>query len=372
MTKPTHRKRLSRYQPDKQAGQKVVIRERDREILRLVYEHRFLDTELLWRLLSVKSLGTTEYTVGRDGKKRPKKYGFGEKALYRRLQLLFHARYLDRHFLTDEPIGRGYGGPRAIYSLGPSSGRELPDMVGISPKEVRDIVEANKVKSPFLRHAIHIARFRVLIELACLASDGNVRLLFWEQGQRLRDSVVGRDHTGEERRFTVYPDAFFALAVKGRGIANYFLELDTGSMPIAANTERPDIRKKVLGFWHYQHARRFHRRYRYAVTPAGEVVGLCVLQKREMDSKSAPDSESSPRGFTVLIVAPGSVTEEGKPLGRIANMLSMIVELGKEFSTSSLFWFRGIDEIDFDRPYEVFSRSWLPVNPTKGLLSLIE
>ena len=47
-------------------------------------------------------------------------------------------------------------------------------------------------------------------------SEGKVHLLFWEQGQVLRDWVEGENEHGEYERFTVYPDAFFGLEVQGK------------------------------------------------------------------------------------------------------------------------------------------------------------
>ena len=340
--------------------------------MRLVYEHRFLDTTLIWHLLGTNRVGHTEYRIGKDGKKRPARYGFGEKALYKRLQQLFHARYLDRHLLTDEPVGRGYGTPRAIYGLGPKSAGPISEIIGISTQEVKNIVSSNKVKSPFLRHATEIAVFRVILELACAASDGSARLLFWEQGQRLQGSVYGKNEKGREERFSVFPDAFFGLQAKGKGKAHYFLEVDRGTMPIVATKKRSDIRKKIFGYYYYRKLRKCASRYAYRTMPDGEVVGLAFLADDDSrDKKHNPGLEPI-HGFRVLFLVPGRVERDARPSGRMANILSAFPGFGRAFSNTSLFWFSSADAFELTQPQTVFSRAWLTPGLERGLQSLIE
>jgi len=373
MKKPHPKKRLSRYRPEKNAFPDLIIRDRDRLILHLVYEHRFLSGELIWHLLEVAGEAhRTEYTTGEDGKKRPSQYGFGQQALSKRLKQLFNARFLDRHYIIDQPLGRGSGTPRAIYGLGPKSAKLLAEQTGVPAQEIRDIVEANKVKSPFLRHALEVATFRVILELACRRSQGRVRLIFWEQGQCLRDHIIGRNEKGEDERFTIYPDAFFALEVEGIGKANYFLEVDRGTMPIIAAGRRTDIRKKILGYRHFRNFIRENQRYYYRTTPDGQVVGLHVVDRESKSLMPQDSGFESIRGFTVLFLVPGSLESSKKVKGRIANILSAFPLFGKAFATSSLFWFAPFDAFQIDSPQSVFRRAWMIANPRKGLQSLIE
>ncbi|MFZ5981194.1 MAG: replication-relaxation family protein, partial [Candidatus Zixiibacteriota bacterium] len=192
MSKPAQTKRLSRYVPNKEAFPDLVLRDRDYLILRLVYVHRFLSGELLWHLLkSEDQTAGVSYAVGSDGKNRPTQYGFGPQALSKRLKQLFNARYLERHYITDQPMGRGYGSPRAIYGLGPKSPKILEEKTGVRSQAIRRIIESNRVKSPFLQHALGVATFRAILGLACQQLQGRVNLLFWEQGDLIRDFVIG-------------------------------------------------------------------------------------------------------------------------------------------------------------------------------------
>jgi hypothetical protein len=142
----TERNRLSRYVRKKGAFASMTIRENDRAILRLVNAHRFLSTDLIARLLDTGQDTAVPLNTGRDGKKRPANYSFGTKALYKRLQGLFHEGYLQRHHLTDQPIGRGFGSSPAIYGLGGKGADILAEELGIPATELKKVVEQNKVR----------------------------------------------------------------------------------------------------------------------------------------------------------------------------------------------------------------------------------
>jgi hypothetical protein len=372
MTEPTRRKTLPRYQRDRTAFPKFTLRERDREIVRLVFEHRFLDTELIWHLVKKDGDSAEACRTGRDGKARPVSYGFGRKALYKRLQALYHTGYLDRRFPADQPIGRGYDGPRAIYGIGPKSVAILSEVVEASPQEIRRVVESNKVGDPFMRHALEIARLRVILELACRGSQDKVRLIFWEQGPILQDWVYGLDEDDQEHEFSVYPDAFFGIEVKGRGKAQYFLELDRGTMPIAASGNRSDIRKKVFGYYYYRQAKQHSKRYRYRRLPDGAITGLHV-KTNDATRHDFSDSILEPiKFFRVLFVAPGSSTVGRSAEGRLANIIGAFPSLGKRFASSQLFWFASPDEFSLERPETIFAHQWLTPNPEHGRKSIIE
>jgi len=372
MKNPTQKKQLSRYYPKKGAFPKFVIRDRDREIMKLIYEHRFLSTNLIWYLLKTENPQIQDYKIGKDGKKRPKKYGFGEKALYKRLQQLFHGRYLERHLITDEPVGRGYGSPKAIYGLGLKSASIIAEIAGITPQEVRNIVLSNKVKSPFLRHAIEIATFRVTLELACQASDGKIRVLFWEQGQKLQDSVFGKNAKNKEERFSVFPDAFFGIAVESKGKAHYFLEVDRGTMPIIASKNRSDIRKKVYGYHYYRKLGKCAKRYAYRNLSDGNVSGLCFINEAIQKNENLHDNLEPIKGFRVLFLVPGKIDNNGIPSGRMANIIGAFSSFGRQFSSTSLFWFSNIENYNPELPEKAFAHSWITVKPEGGLQSLIE
>lgn len=367
--KEENKGRKPRRQAKRKGGRVSELRltDRDKDILRLVYEHRFLDTELLLRLLRPDNEKPKQYKIGRDGKRRPTSYGFGQKALYRRLKILSDKRYLVRRPLADEFIGRGYAGPKAVFGLGSKSAVPLSKTLDVTPKDIREIVEANRVGHAFMRHALLIARFRVTLELACRKSDGRVRLVFWAQSQQLRDSVYGLDENREERRFTVYPDAFFAIEVRGKGKANYFLEIDRGTEVIASSKHRTDIRSKVMGYRYYHKSKYFARRYSYLTLPDGTAVGL-----RVHPAGDAADTDGHVRGFQVLFVTKGTLKPDGSISGRIANIVSALPTFGEVYAKSPMFLLTTFDAIDLEAPETILAPIWSSARKRGTLASLIE
>ena len=353
------------------ASTDLVLNQRDFEILSAVHQHRFLTTDLIWRLVRDGGPGSLDYGVGRDGKKRPTSYGFGLKALYKRLALLHKSGFLARHYVTDQPYGASHGSPRAVYGLGSKAVSPVADLIGAPPNEVRRIVEANEVKSPYLRHALELSSFQIILTLACRESHGRVSLMFWEQGIHLRDSVVGESQEGSEERFPVYPDAFFGLSVHGKAPAHYFLEIDRGTMPIVASSARSDLRKKFIGYKLYSDTHRHSERYFRRVDAGGSVLGLVVNDDQRGDRVFDP-SLVPIKGFRALFVIPGSFKEDGSPDGRLANVLSTVPTFGKKYETSSLFWFASYDGYSIEKPSSIFDRIWAVPNPTKERQSLIE
>ncbi|OGC95062.1 MAG: hypothetical protein A2W25_04655 [candidate division Zixibacteria bacterium RBG_16_53_22] len=346
----------------------------DYRILQLVYEHRFLNTELLWHLLKSEAEGEqSEYKLGRDGKKRPAQYGFGMKALYKHLLRLSEAKYLQRQQLIDLPIGGSHGVPRAAYGLGIKSAPVIAERTGTAVQYIKNIIDANRVKSLFLRHALDIARFRATLELACNDSGGKLRLIFWEQGQGLRDYAVGQNESGGTERFPVNPDAFFGIQVRDKGNASYFLEMDRGTMPVISKKDRPDIRKKVFGYMHYRKSGKYREKYYYGFLPNGQPSGLYINRPDDENTAIEQNEFLQPiKGFSVVLVVPGKLHKTKFVSGRIENVLSSFPFFGKGFASTSLFWLTTPEAYDIENPESILGNIWITPNPEKPMQSLIE
>lgn len=370
MTLTASRTNRSRYVRDKTIPSEIALKERDYAIIRLVYSHRFLTLELLWHLLQPDYRSRPiQYALGTDGKKRPKRYGFRQQALSKRLRQLFQAGYLERHYPSDQPMGRGHGAPRTIYGVGLKSATVFEERLGVPAQEIRRIVERNRVTSPFLRHAIEVARFRVTLQLACQASGGSERLLFWEQGEALRDNVEITDHWDQKQTLPVYPDAFFGLELPSGKRKHYFLEIDRGTEPISAQGQRTDVRRKLIAYRLYRKSGRFPRRYSYRRLPDGTVVGLNIDTGR---NSVATGDDSGLNGFQVLLVTPGIVQSKTYVSGRIANIISQLSDMGRFYATTSLFLFTVPDAYSITRPKSLLDRCWLTPRAHNELRSLLE
>ena len=315
---------------------------RDLRILRLLYEYRFLDSELIWYLLADdRQRCTVTRLRGSDGRLRPRTYGFSRQALYKRLRMLYAARYIERHYVTDMPWGRSYGSPRAIYGLGAASPQLLIASFGVPVRESRRILRNNRVRSPFLRHCLDTARFRVVLELASRRPGSPAVLDHWQQGVSLWDSVWGYNILGVRERFSIRPDAFFRLKYANGTHRHYFLEIDRGTEPIISVANRSNIRRKLLGYEYYRRSKRL----------AGRVSGQIG-------------------GFQVLILTTGRIESARSASGRIANILEEIRGHRDIYRTKSLFMLTVQSRLSLDRPESVLSDVWVSPSVSEKPISL--
>jgi len=322
---------------------RLKLKERDYTILKHLYDYRFLSGELLWYLLkSDNQSDSSIYTTGKDGRSRPRKYGFKQQSLFKRLKQLYDAKYVERHYMTDLPYGRGYGSPRAIYGLGKHSSQVLKGIYQLPQSIIKKIVENNKVRSPYLRHALELATFRIILELACQQSKGKVALLLWEQGFSIKGSVNVVDKSGEQLKYTIYADAFFGLRIRGRKDKHFFLEIDRGTEPIVSTSNRSNIRSKLSGYQHYYKSKKISDKYDFRVN-----------------------------GFQVLIVTQGKIEADNTLFGRIANILDELVFNKELYSSKSLFLLTTPELLHLDNPVSIFNNIWVS-SKSNILLSFIE
>ncbi|MEZ5358867.1 MAG: replication-relaxation family protein [Candidatus Zixiibacteriota bacterium] len=318
---------------------KIHLSTKDCDILRYLYDYRFLNAELLWHLLTYDNQTNSAFhTAG----KRPLKYGFGRQALYKRLRGLYVNGYIERHYLTDLPFGRGYGRPRAIYGLGKQSAKILQEFEGIPAQDVRRMVTANRIKNPFLRHALELATFRVIVELACRKSKGRIGLLFWEQGRSIGATVYGYNIKGKKEKLTVYPDAFFGLQISNKKNRHFFLEIDRGTEPIISQSKRANIRRKLLAYQAYYSSKR-----------------LSQVQFGKIN------------GFQVLIVTPGEILDDNTISGRISNILEELLSNKQTYTVKSLFLLTIPGSFKLENPENIFSSIWVCPKSPDELVSLI-
>jgi len=173
------------------------LQERDIEIIRLVYDFRFLNSDQIKALI--------------DG---------SEQGILRRLQKLFHHGFLDR---PPSQILYPLAGPqKMVYALGDRGASLLAEKYGI------DIA---KIKIP------------------------DTHLLFWqrENPKELKDYVYIEDH-GREIKAPIVPDGFLGIQ-DPKGKMYFFLEADQSTMTNAR------FLKKMRAYWNWwkegKHTKRF-------------------------------------------------------------------------------------------------------------------
>ena len=218
---------------------RVNLTVRDEQIVARVAEYRFLTTELLFALF--REEGSPEKKQGRDGKERPKHYGFGHDALRKRLYRLANAGYLQRFRYTDIPAIRGYGSSPSIFGIDISAISLLASDDTRLRSFLRQQVRANSdLRSHALRHDVLRSKLHVALERSCM--DGRVRLE-WTQGKENR-ILVPNPWSGPAV-VGILPDAQFTLTQGSRRLT-FCLEVDMSSANINPRTlNRTSIRKKA-------------------------------------------------------------------------------------------------------------------------------
>ena len=253
----------------------IQLTERDREIIRLVHQYRFLRSPQIVVLLADSS-----------------------QQLLRRLQLLYHHGYLERPRAQLNYYHQG-GSSHIVYGLGNKGWAILKKELGPSFRELSWGEKNRSVGRIFFEHALFVSDVMVALELAC--RNRGVRLLterellqeFAASGKRQpfrwKVKINGRLKLG------VIPDRVFALEFRspsGNNVrAYFFLEADRGTMPVMRKTfYQTSFYRKLLAYeatWTQSiHKKRFgfHRfRVLTVTTSAARVKSLidaCSKLKR--------------------------------------------------------------------------------------------
>ena len=164
--------------------------------------------------------------------------GRSAKRLHRRLLALVKNGYL---LVTRLPQ------QKHIYSLGRAGITALVTEGAI--KDGADVrrIRTSELKELFLKHEMMIVDQHVTLRLA--ERVGDLRLIRWEEGRGLFDSVIVTDHRGFIK-LPVRPDAFFTLEDtrrdEGKNRFHFFLEIDRSTMPHTA------FREKLRAYRHYR------------------------------------------------------------------------------------------------------------------------
>lgn len=198
--------------------------QRDREILWLVHQHRFLRSNHIVALV-----------------------GGSRQQLLRRLQLLYHHGYLERPRAQLDYFQPG-GSRHIVYGLGRKGWKLVGQdtvLLGESQHEIGRI---------FLAHSLLVSDFMVAIELAC-RDHPNVRfipaheLVMAGKPRPFQWRVQLHNHF----KVGVAPDQVFALEFTdktGTRQRNYFfLEADRGTMPVKRRRlQQTSFYRKLLGY----------------------------------------------------------------------------------------------------------------------------
>jgi hypothetical protein len=213
------------------------LTDRDREMLKIIFDYRFVTAAILQDLVTPVELTKKQQAALkklREYKRATSGAGSTEgcqtktrREILRRLQMLYHAGYVQRHKLSDgEPI---------IYALGNLGADELMLHYGIDRKQIEWTTRARESSARYIRHGLVISRFKHALELAVreapnaiveswIPSGGFSACVTYEDRVRTRDGLRTQLVDG-----VVKPDGLFVLKVGDKRM-HCFFEADRSTM----------------------------------------------------------------------------------------------------------------------------------------------
>lgn len=201
-----------------------------------------------------------------------------ERTLKRRLQLLFHAGFLDR---PSQQFSYLRPSSHIIYALGKKGAK----LIFSDRRAEANWTKRNKsVKPLFLQHALMVSNFRVVLTLA-LNKTKESKLLNWQE-ENLSDKVYL-----EGQRLPVSPDAFFTIEDKD-DLIHFFLEADRSTMT------QDRFLNKMKAYWQWWKEGKFKDKFNIS---AFRVLTVTISDERKENlrnaTKKADDSQEGSEMF---------------------------------------------------------------------------
>jgi len=186
-----------------------------------------------------------------------------ERTLKRRLQLLFHAGFLDR---PSQQFSYLQPSSHIIYALGKKGAK----LIFSDRRAEANWTKRNKsIKPLFLQHALMVSNFRVVLTLA-LNKTKDSKLANWQE-ENLSDKVYL-----EGQRLPVFPDAFFTIEDKG-DLLHFFLEADRSTM------SQDRFLKKTRAYWQYWREEKQKKKFNISKF---RVLTITISQERKDNLRS--------------------------------------------------------------------------------------
>lgn len=263
----------------------IRLQTRDVEVVKAVYEYRFLLRDQIVQLL-FPSVRTAN----------------------RRLKLLFQHGYLQRLFLSDgTPLGEQRA--QAIYALDEKGANLLAAEYGIDRGEIDWYSHRNQVGEHFIQHHLRINDFRIAITLA--AEERGDQVLGWIPERKLREDPERVRDPKTDKKHPVIPDAYFVYELGETGLrAHFFLEIDMATM------SNPRFAEKVERYLLYRQGRYFEERYE------GRSFRVLVVTTSQRRLRNLKQTTEQAGGKSTFWFATFEGLDSGKILGDIWKMAS--------------------------------------------------
>lgn len=208
----------------------MQLTKRDSAIIRLIHHHRFLRSSHIVSLIGGSSQG-----------------------VLRRLQLMYHHKFLERPRAQIEYFHHG-GSRHVIYGLGTKGRSLLKQETGTDARSLHIEENSNAPRRAFFEHAVLVSDIMVALELACRETE-RIRLIAPEQlpqPSAVRQKMRWRVIVNKRELPWIIPDRVFAIETEkspDRSPGLFFLEADRGTMPIVRKSlSQSSFYRKLLAY----------------------------------------------------------------------------------------------------------------------------
>ena len=210
--------------------------ERDEQMLKRVYDFRFLRSDLIYHLINENGITS-------------------EQNLSRRLQALYHNGYLDRP--EQHQVMQYRGSDKIVYAIGNKGHDHLfhkTDLVA-KARSSKSWTDKNRVvKYPHIEHTLMIANLYTCLVRA-EREHPHLELVSWEIDKDEVEDRFSVHEKGKKVEKFIRPDAYFMLA-DDKGALRYLLEADRSTMTL----DRFLFKLKKYWQWKF-HAKRARTRF---------------------------------------------------------------------------------------------------------------
>jgi len=319
------KQRIRLKRKDKRKIPRIRLGDRDYEILRILYEYKFVDSQMLIELLG-------------DHCRPPNERGRHYKGeIVKRFRKLFDHGYVKRPVTQPletyqiahgtEPHRKSHyaGSDPIVYSLGDKGLLALGDYLGEDLSSFISLFKNDRYRSlQFIKHTLMRNRFRACLELA-IEQKPNIQLVLWKGTQmELSDSVFleveTREGAREKKPFPLIPDDFFTLQVGGKR-KHFIVE--------AERSKKNNARTKLKMRLYYEYG----------------------LGQRKLAEKTYGIHPNE--GLQVLYLAPS--------WERRNNLRDIAIKADPKGNGSSLFLFASETDYNYRQdPERIFDPIWLP------------
>lgn len=218
-------KRQSRHKRSKSANN-MVLQKRDIEILKAVFQFRYLTRSQIQQLFDMKSV--TRVNI--------------------RLRKLFDNKFLDRYYRPTI-----VGSSETIYTIGISSCDIIAESLGVTNEEVKRRRRLDQTsRSKFLEHNLKVNDFRISL-IYELYANSEFELKKWQDARDCEIKFKYR-RTGRETITSIKPDGYFEFQYQNK-LYSFFLELDLST------SSHTKLKEKLENYHQFKKNNLFKQKY---------------------------------------------------------------------------------------------------------------